>query len=142
MALFHLLDFGSGFDSMLLAKTGKGALGCCLPPAGGAWVLGSCGRLAGRPRRLAGRPAVGPTAPMLVFAPRSPPSQACPACPGPLPPPAPLPHRSADARETAQFGLLGMLMGGAHIESAAWLREFSSYQVFQFFNIDASGGEG
>ena len=24
LALFHLLDFGSGFDSMLLAKTGRG----------------------------------------------------------------------------------------------------------------------
>ena len=24
MAIFHLLDFGSGFDAMLLAKTGKG----------------------------------------------------------------------------------------------------------------------
>lgn len=24
MALFHLLDFGSSFDSLLLAKTGKG----------------------------------------------------------------------------------------------------------------------
>ena len=26
MAIFHLLDFGSGFDDMLLTKTGKGAL--------------------------------------------------------------------------------------------------------------------
>lgn len=26
MAIFHLLDFGSGFDAMLLAKTGKGGL--------------------------------------------------------------------------------------------------------------------
>lgn len=37
MAIFHLLDFGSGFDAMLLAKTGKGgsALRCAaynLPP--------------------------------------------------------------------------------------------------------------
>ena len=26
MAIYHLLDFGSGFDSMLLAKTGRGGL--------------------------------------------------------------------------------------------------------------------
>ncbi|PSC69235.1 hypothetical protein C2E20_7255 [Micractinium conductrix] len=70
LALFHLLDFGSGFDSMLLAKTGR------------------------------------------------------------------------DARETVQFGLLGMLMGGGDsLESHHWLREFSAYQVFQFFNIDASEDE-
>ncbi|KAI7839169.1 hypothetical protein COHA_007059 [Chlorella ohadii] len=69
MAIFHLLDFGSGFDAMLLAKTGK------------------------------------------------------------------------DARETVQFGLLGMLMHGAALGSPHWLREFSAYQAFQFFNIDASEDE-
>ncbi|KAL4421208.1 hypothetical protein ABPG77_010083 [Micractinium sp. CCAP 211/92] len=69
MALFHLLDFGSGFDALLLAKTGK------------------------------------------------------------------------DARETVQFGLLGMLMHGAPLESHHWLSEFNSYQVFQYFNVDASEDE-
>ncbi|KAL4439904.1 hypothetical protein ABPG75_002905 [Micractinium tetrahymenae] len=69
MALFHLLEFGSGFDSMLLAKTGK------------------------------------------------------------------------DARETVQFGLLGMLMHGAPLESHHWMADFNSYQVFQFFNVDASEDE-
>lgn len=69
MALFHLLDFGSSFDSLLLAKTGK------------------------------------------------------------------------DARETVQFGLLGMLMHGAPLESHHWLSEFNSYQVFQYFNVDASEDE-
>lgn len=58
----------------------------------------------------------------------------------PLPPPSPPPaFPSPDARETVQFGLLGMLMHGAAIESHHWMREFSAYQVMQFFNIDASG---
>lgn len=47
----------------------------------------------------------------------------------------------ADARETVQFGLLGMLMHGAALGSPHWLKEFSAYQAFQFFNIDASGGQ-
>lgn len=38
-----------------------------------------------------------------------------------------------------QFGLLGMLMHGAALGNPHWLREFSAYQAFQFFNIDASG---
>jgi len=48
-------------------------------------------------------------------------------------------HHCEDARETVQFGLLGMLMHGVALGSPHWLREFSAYQAFQFFNIDASG---
>lgn len=36
MAIFHLLDFGSGFDAMLLAKTGKGGL------HGDCYIAGAC----------------------------------------------------------------------------------------------------
>jgi hypothetical protein len=39
-----------------------------------------------------------------------------------------------------QFGLLGMLMHGAPLESRAWLAAFGGDQAFQFFGIDATGG--
>jgi hypothetical protein len=69
MALLHLLDFGSGFDPLLLPKTGR------------------------------------------------------------------------DAHEAVQFGLLGMLMHGAPLESRAWLAAFGGDQAFQFFGIDATEDE-
>ncbi|KAI3431762.1 hypothetical protein D9Q98_004804 [Chlorella vulgaris] len=69
MALFHLLDFGSGFDSLLLAKSGR------------------------------------------------------------------------DAAEAVQYGLLGMLLHGAPVDSRHWMEAFSGEQVFQFFGIDATEDE-
>ena len=38
-----------------------------------------------------------------------------------------------------QFGLLGMLMHGAKLDSAAWLAAFDGYQALQFFGVDVSG---
>ncbi|EFN50556.1 hypothetical protein CHLNCDRAFT_55749, partial [Chlorella variabilis] len=67
MALFHLLQFGSGFDSLLLTKMGR------------------------------------------------------------------------DAREVVQYGLLGMLVHGAPLESRQWMAAFAADQAFAFFNIDSTG---
>ena len=55
--------------------------------------------------------------------------------------PRPPPPRidAADARETVQFGLLGMLMHGAKLDSAPWLAAFDGYQALQFFGVDVSG---
>lgn len=125
MALFHLLDFGSGFDPLLLAKTGKGGrtAGSTRHPRSrqqrpwqqrrrGVPLAPACSVLgAAQPRPLCARLAT-----------------ACRAncARGALPCPARL---GADARETVQFGLLGMLMHGAPLESHRWLAEFNSYQV-------------
>ncbi|GAB4823612.1 hypothetical protein N2152v2_010658 [Parachlorella kessleri] len=65
LVLFHLLDFGSGFDALLLQKARR------------------------------------------------------------------------DAHEVIQFGLLGMLMSDVRLDHH-FLREFSSFQVFSYFNVDAS----
>lgn len=115
MAIFHLLDFGSGFDAMLLAKTGRGE-----PSGHGCMPL---------------RRSTGTAQHSVTLPPHAGEHAACKHAHNTPPSPA----TPADAREVVQFGLLGMLMHGAALESAHWLREFSGYQVFQFFNVDASG---
>lgn len=157
LALIHLLDFGSGFDALLLAKTGKGE------GRGGQRVETSAGGVvAGRLLQVVrachswGVQGPAPHAPRATCrsADATARETAPPAClrspfrarlpawpPPPLCPwlPCARSAAAADAREAVLFGLLGMLMGGAPVEKAAWLREFSAYSIFQYFHVDASG---
>lgn len=49
------------------------------------------------------------------------------------------PAPPADAREVVQYGLLGMLVHGAPLESRQWMAAFAADQAFAFFNIDSTG---